>query len=228
VTTSDYFKERPEITALIPSETRRLIDVGCGTGLVGAAIKRAFPAIQVFGVEPSKQSAEQATRVLDDVWCGTADGLQDGRWPAPDCILFADSLEHMPDPLAVLIRFQRLLEAGGTAVLSIPNVLHHSASFGLLRGRWDYTDSGVLDRTHLRFFTRDTALELVRNAGLEPIDVRRVLTYPRGFSGTLLRLVTWPRRWLESRRGIRGSGFFLLDLCTIQYLILATKPGPAK
>ena len=220
-----YFKERPEIMALIPSDARRVIDVGCGTGLVGAAIKRARPDLQVFGVEPSPEAAGQAKQVLDDVWVGSADQIERANWPAPDCVIFADSLEHMREPLPVLRQFQSLLEPGGTAILSIPNVLHHSASLPLLRGRWDYTDFGILDRTHVYFFTRDTALELVAQAGLEVTELTRVINYP---SHTLwrffLKLVTLPRRWLEARRGVKGEGFYWLDVCTMQYLIRARKP----
>jgi SAM-dependent methyltransferase len=83
----------------------------------------------------------------------------------PDIIICADVLEHLRDPWTVLAWLRTLPAPGGRAVISVPNIAHWTARRALLRGRFDYTDFGLLDRTHLRFFTRATAAELARRAG---------------------------------------------------------------
>jgi SAM-dependent methyltransferase len=85
---------------------------------------------------------------------------------APDLILFLDVLEHLVDPAAVLSRFASRLAPGGAVIVSVPNVAHPSVVLPLaIRGQWTYADAGILDRTHLRFFTHKTAMELVESGG---------------------------------------------------------------
>ncbi len=148
---------------------RTVLDVGCGIGLNGAAAKRR--GAHVTGVEIAPESAERARAVLDEVLSfditrddAVAQGLGKRRF---DLILFGDVLEHVSDPLAVLRRFVPYLEEEGHVVVSLPNVAAWTIRLQLLRGRFAYTKSGILDDTHLRFFTLDSALALVRDAGLE-------------------------------------------------------------
>jgi trans-aconitate methyltransferase len=219
-----YFRERSEITRLVPFEARCVYDVGCGAGHIGAALKRERREIRVFGVEPDGAAAAEARQVLDEVFAGTADALDLERWPAPDCIIFADSLEHMNDPWATLARYAALLPRGGSAIVSLPNLLHHPAPFSLLKGRWDYSDAGILDRTHLRFFTRATAHELVEGAGLRITHVERTFSYPSDpLLRVLLKTLAAPQRWRESKRGVGRSGVSWLDVATMQYLFCAQK-----
>jgi SAM-dependent methyltransferase len=147
----------------------RVLDVGCGIGLNGeAARKRGAHVTGIEIVPESRREAEKRLHeVLDvdiesDASCDA--GLGDRRF---DLVLFGDVLEHTKDPLATLRRLSRFLEDEGHVVVSLPNVAAWTVRLGLLRGRFDYAKSGILDDTHLRFFTRDSAVRLVEEAGLE-------------------------------------------------------------
>jgi O-antigen biosynthesis protein len=191
-----YGYARPEVCALVPTSAKRVLDVGCAGGALGRALKSERPGIEVRGVEPVAEQAERARAWLDDVHAGTE---IPSEWPRPDCIIFADVLEHLVDPWTAVKNARSLLQPGGTLVVSVPNVLHHSVVSELVRGRFDYRDAGVLDRTHLRFFTEKTAREMIEQAGFHIERMERVLEPPSG----ILRRVT-PK-----------------TLATVQYLFVA-------
>ena len=148
---------------------RTVLDVGCGVGLNGAAIKRT--GARVTGIEIVPRSIERARAVLDEVL--SADINSDAALHAAlgsrrfDLILLADVLEHTVDPRAVIERFLPYLELDGQVLISLPNVAAWPVRLGLLAGRFDYQSSGILDDTHLRFFTRESAARLCESAGLE-------------------------------------------------------------
>jgi trans-aconitate methyltransferase len=135
-----YEKQRPEVASAVPAGARRVIDVGCASGRLGAYLKAERPGIEVRGIEVVADAAARARQVLDDVVHGTAEGELPEHWPTPDCVIFADVLEHLVDPWTVLATWSTRLAARGTLVASIPNVLHRSVVRGMLHGRWDYTD----------------------------------------------------------------------------------------
>ncbi len=221
-----YYKARPEVLALVPKDAKVIVDVGCGSGILGQAIKASNQACVVYGIEPFDSAAAQARAVLDDVLVGTAEDPWPSGWSSPDCIIFADTLEHMVDPWAVLSASAQRLKPDGCVVLSVPNVAHHSSLAPLLfRGQWNYVDQGILDRTHLRFFVRKTVFELTEKAGLEIEVVRRQWAWPGGFPGTLLRIASFFQKVAEGRAGIRREGRSLLDHATLQYLIRARPPA---
>ena len=217
-----YGHSRPEVAALVPKGARRVVDVGCGAGALGRALKAERPELQVRGVEIVAEQAARARSVLDDAVVGSAEQPMPSGWPAPDCVIFADVLEHLVDPWSVLKHWRRALAPGGALVVSIPNVTHRSVVAGLSRGRWDYRDAGILDRTHLRFFTRETAIELVEQAGFRVVRMERLIDM--WGDGPLKKpLVQWLHRpvdgamrssaWLDPRAAIA-------DLYTVQYLIV--------
>jgi 2-polyprenyl-3-methyl-5-hydroxy-6-metoxy-1,4-benzoquinol methylase len=147
-----------------------VLDVGCWAGAAGAFLQRERGVV-VDGVEPECQMADRAARHYRFVYRSTIERalneLIAERRHHYDSLLFLDVLEHLVDPRQVLDASRELLRPGGRALVSIPNVAHWSLRYGLLRGSWHYRDNGLLDRTHLRFFTRSTALELARDAGWE-------------------------------------------------------------
>jgi len=161
---------------------RTVLDVGCGIGLNGAAAKRK--GAHVTGIETDPRALEQSRTRLDEVIAvditdaaavrralGPADGdaLAKGESAGRrfDAILFADVLEHVADPAAVLARMLGYLADEGHVIVSLPNVAAWTVRLGLLAGRFDYRASGILDDTHLRFFTLESAKRLVESAGLE-------------------------------------------------------------
>ena len=213
---SEYYgHERLEVVALVPKSAKYVVDVGCGAGGLGRALKRQRPGVEVRGIEIVPEQAERARTVLDDVRIGGAEEGLPSDWPRPDCVIFADVLEHLVDPWTVLRRWREVLAEGGSIVVSLPNVGHREVVSGVLRGRWDYQESGILDRTHLRFFTRATAIELIEGAGFRIVRFERALDH-RGHS--LRRLA---KRWLLPARSLSTPADLVADLHTVQFLLVA-------
>ena len=165
-----YIGRRSDVERLLPPGVHSVLDVGCSVGALGASIKASTGA-QVTGIEYSPAMAAEAEKVLDRVFVGDATAVIDGtalEGMQFDAIIFADVLEHLPDPWLVLRRAVRLLGPGGRIIASLPNIRHLSTIYHLVvLGYWPYRDRGIHDRTHLRFFTRRNVLELFRSANLE-------------------------------------------------------------
>lgn len=143
-----------------------VLDAGCGFGTTSQRIRAA--GNRVTGVESNPEAVRLAEERLDEVIDAdlqNVDALGDRRF---DVIIFADVLEHLAWPASVLKRYVQFLKPHGSIIVSLPNVGLWSVRLGLMFGRFHYVDSGVLDRTHLRFFTRSSAVQLLRDAGLEP------------------------------------------------------------
>jgi methionine biosynthesis protein MetW len=147
----------------------RVLDVGCATGYLAAELARR--GCDVVGVELDPVAARQARAICRDVVVGdldapdTREAVQRAVGGGVDVVICADVLEHVRDPWAVLAWLRTLLRPGGHAVVSIPNIAHWTARRAVLRGRFDYRDHGLFDRTHVRFFTRATARDLAHRAG---------------------------------------------------------------
>jgi 2-polyprenyl-3-methyl-5-hydroxy-6-metoxy-1,4-benzoquinol methylase len=203
-----YERARPEILAHVPASARRVLDLGCATGATGAALKARQPA-SVVGIELEPEYAAEAARRLDEVIAGDVETVSaGGRF---DALIAADVLEHLKDPWTALRRYAALLEPGGAAVVSLPNVGHWSTYANLARGTWPRRPEGIFDATHLRWFTLRDARALLLQAGLEPTAVTR-------------------RAWILSRGSrldplaaplLRVPG--LRTLVTFQYVIAARR-----
>ena len=133
---------------------------------------------RVDGAEIDPEAARQAEQICETVWVGDLEHLDVDELGTYQVILFGDTLEHLADPAALLRRLRPKLEPGGALVVSIPNVANWTMRLRLLAGRFDYTDRGILDRTHLRFFTKRTALHLVRSSGFEIERVQAAVPVP--------------------------------------------------
>ncbi|HWH30183.1 MAG TPA: class I SAM-dependent methyltransferase [Mycobacteriales bacterium] len=162
------------LIAQLVGEGRRVLDVGCATGYTAQVLRGLGCTVQ--GVEYDPAMAEAARPHLDRIEVGDVEAMDlvglfgEG---SVDVVVFGDVLEHLRDPGAVLERCRPLLAPGGSVVASIPNVAHGSVRLALLDGRFEYTETGLLDRTHVRFFTRDAVLALLRGAGYVPVELRR-------------------------------------------------------
>lgn len=159
-------------------QDKRVLDVGCWTGDVGRVL--AGRGCTVTGVEIDPEAAAVAEKVLDKVVVADIDGapLSTLVEPGFDVIVFADVLEHLADPQAVLEDARSLLAPGGQVVISIPNVTHGSLRLALLQGRWRTTDTGLLDRTHIKFYSRTGLVTLLNDAGYAVEDLRGTTADP--------------------------------------------------
>jgi len=144
----------------------KVLEVGCSTGYFGAKLRQL--GHHVTGVELDSNSAALAQPVLDEVHCTSIEKFY-AEYPDRkfDIICFGDVLEHLYDPRDVLERSAKQLVQGGHIVCSVPNIGHACIRGTLLEGEWNYSDLGTLDRTHIRFFTKKTLIELFQSASLE-------------------------------------------------------------
>jgi 2-polyprenyl-3-methyl-5-hydroxy-6-metoxy-1,4-benzoquinol methylase len=199
-----YTHVRVDIAPLLPAEARRIVDVGCGSGATLGWLRTLYPTAYTIGLEGNaalrselEQNATEA-HILD----------LNGELPdlkSPDLMLFLDVLEHLPQPEAVLRRFVAQLALGGTVIVSVPNVAHLSVALPLLfKGTFTYQDAGILDRTHLRFFDKQSVLALLGDAGLA---VDQTFVSLHGRKSRLIDLVTFgaARSQLATQFIVRGG-----------------------
>jgi SAM-dependent methyltransferase len=201
----------------------RILDVGTAEGYVGQALRRMGFA-DLTGVE--RDAALAAAARAGGAYASVI-GLDLERDPLPwpegrfDVVVCADVLEHLREPAAALRRLVPLLAEGGWLVASIPNAAHWSMRAGLLFGRFDYADSGLLDRDHVRFFTRRSAAALLRAAGLAIArEAATPLPIAHWCTGSA---ADWVWRGVErldwTLAGLRPS------LCAYQFLFLTQRSG---
>ncbi len=197
---------RQEVLDLIPVGARSVLDIGCGAGGFGRGLRMREPAVRIVGVEAV---AESAQRARDNGYDLVVEGYFPERAAALeeefDLIVLNDVLEHMVDPWSALSATGPLLRTGGHVVASIPNIRYFPVVVDLVRrDRWTYSDWGVLDRTHLRFFTETTMRQMFEDAGFEVLDAMGV--------NSAFDLAKWRR--LRFLRGRTGSAEFMQYVVT--------------
>jgi 2-polyprenyl-3-methyl-5-hydroxy-6-metoxy-1,4-benzoquinol methylase len=162
------------VVELVP-EGSSVLEFGCATGYMSDVLAQRRRC-RVTGVELDPQAAAAASAFCERVVVGDAetldlnDHLGDERF---DAVLFADVLEHLRDPAAMLRRARPFVAEGGAVVASIPNIAHISVRLALLGGEFRYRDLGLLDDTHLHFFTRASIVDLFESAGFVVSTWRR-------------------------------------------------------
>lgn len=166
---SYYENPRHEMLPFVPAGARAILDIGCGAGAFAGLVKgrSAETPPEIWGIEMDPTAAALAGRNLDRVMVGDAHTILPGL-PTEhfDCVVLNDVLEHLLEPGDLLARLGPALKPEAVLVASIPNVRYFFNVVDLaVHGRWDYTDEGILDRTHLRFFTRGSMIRMFQEAG---------------------------------------------------------------
>ena len=211
----DYFsRARTEIEPHLPVSVNRMLDVGCGDGATSAFVKSVPSVAWAGGVEVNAAAAKRAEGRLDAVWCADVEQFELGRNVPPaslDLILCLDVLEHLVDPWSVVKQLSALLAPNGRLVVSVPNIRNWKFVVKLLfRGDFRYRDAGLLDRTHLRFFVRQTAVELAEAGALSVAWIGNAHPWKASDMRAILSRLSLGR---------------LDDLMIKQYIVVATRAG---
>lgn len=203
--------ERTEIVPFIPADASRVLDVGCASGGFGAALRRARPDVrELEGVEPLQSEAVVARQ-------GAYDVIHDGCFPEAlsaatrefDGIVMNDVLEHMIDPWGAIDSARDFLKPEGWIVASIPSIQYLPIWWGVFRGTWEYADEGTLDRTHLRFFTRSSMMDLFKGAGFDVVlatGINSLFGHPRYRRAKFLNRVIGDRQFVQFVIVARSQG----------------------
>ncbi|GAC44154.1 bifunctional glycosyltransferase family 2 protein/class I SAM-dependent methyltransferase [Paenibacillus popilliae] len=170
----------------------RILEVGCGCGASLLKLKNEYPLVELYGIELNESAACMAA-LIANVESGNIETIE-LTYPEQffDYIILGDVLEHLYDPWKVLTDISRCLKEEGNVLASIPNVMHFSLIRNLLNGYWTYRDSGLLDRTHVRFFTFYEICKLFKEAGFESVACKLVvLTNTKEDEAFIKELCQW-------------------------------------
>lgn len=183
---ADYYsRPRDDLFRLIPKTPGLVVlEVGCGEGQLGRRLKECNQI--VYGIERDPSAARVAASVLDRVYAGNAEefefNLSDEFF---DTIILGDVLEHLVDPWGLLAKTKKYLAREGIIISSIPNLQYFPILWDLIRGRFKYQAHGILDRTHLRFFTAKEVRKLFSGAGYKIINEPRIFPYKKKWARNL-------------------------------------------
>lgn len=205
-----YFaRARTEILSLLPQHAPQVLEIGCGNGATLAWLKANGVAGHTTGIELAEHMAPAAQKNVDRLITGNVEAILEAHASDVeyDLVLCLDVLEHLVDPWEMMRKIAHVLKPGGRVVCSIPNVRHFSVLLPLIfKGQWRYEEVGILDRTHLRFFTKTGAADLMKTGGLRITTIKPNIHV--GSKSHLARIL---------------SLGLLTDFCSVQYLISAQK-----
>lgn len=215
---SDQFGVHQRIITLVKPKIK-ILEIGCASGYLSEQLTKKGCIIS--GIEINPREAEKATRFCQEVVVGDVES------PATlkkiketfDLIILADVLEHLRDPESVLGRLLKFLNEEGRVIISVPNIAFLTNRLLLLKGQFDYTEWGVMDKTHLRFFTRDSITTLIKRCGLEieKFDYIANFTQLPLFMQTLYPIFGNRGWWRKLEYKIAG---FWTEGLAVQFLIL--------
>jgi 2-polyprenyl-3-methyl-5-hydroxy-6-metoxy-1,4-benzoquinol methylase len=203
---ANYFSNiRNDLISEIDFGPNIILEVGCGNGATIAKLKADGHAIFVAGIEMVAKKELLEKNIIDKIIIGNIEEIElpfeEGFF---DIIILGDVLEHLIDPWSTLDKLKKYVKINGKIIISMPNVRNWRVLLSLIfMGNWDYNKSGILDKTHLRFFTKNGMKLLIKNSNLKLIKI-----YPANIKGFLI-----------SKLKIN----FLEEYLTSQYIIVAVK-----
>jgi len=165
------------ILSRVPKTTQRLLDLGCGSGTLGKQIKQNITC-EILGVTFSEEESALASQTLDSIIVGDLNSFSTEKLGRFDCIICSHILEHLYYPQDFIIKLHSNLTIDGVLVVALPNVLHWKQRWEFIRGRFRYTDGGLMDKTHFRFFDWETAHELLEQGGYQVVEAEADGNFP--------------------------------------------------
>lgn len=161
----------------VPKTAKRVLDIGCGSGSLGRHIKQDINC-EVVGVTYSESEAALAAKFLDRVLVRDLNNFDTSEVGYFDCVICSHVLEHLYHPQELLNRIRDRLTLDGILIVALPNVLHWKQRLEFLQGRFRYTDGGLMDKTHFRFFDWKTASELLEHSGYTVLEAEADGSFP--------------------------------------------------
>ena len=209
----------------LPAGMDRVLEFGCSAGMLGKAYKSQNPDTVWHGIEINKAAADNAKENLDAVWVLNANELKPNKTMLKepyDAIIYGDVIEHLIDPVKSMPAHLELLKSGGELIACIPNVQHWTVVKDLLQGNWDYRNAGLMDNTHLRFFTRKSIRKLLHKLQLTLIEQQRFSYENEAFAKRLHEKdeILDVLRLANQAAGLEFNEF---DFRTFQYMVRARK-----
>ena len=201
---------------------RKLLDVGAADGLLSRRLTEL--GWRVTAIEGDPALAQAGARYCERMITLNLDReIPVGEGPF-DVIVYGDVLEHLVDPLRVLVELDRCLAPGGFVIISVPNIAHLWIRLLLLLGRFDYLDRGILDHSHLRFFTERSLRAMLADAGLL---IERFTATPAPLYQILP--VSWHRRWVAATHSVNALiARKVRRLLGYQFIVLAHPKSAAE
>jgi len=200
----------------LPAQSR-VLDIGTASGTLARMCQSH--SLRLFGVEQNPDWAGLAAPLYEKMFVGSIQDVDDEFLAGHDVVVLGDVLEHLPMPEDVLQKLVSLQSSGATFIISVPNIANLWIRLGLLLGKFDYADRGILDRTHLRFFTRKTLLAMLKRRGLEIVSIR-VTPIPLELVSRFF--LSTPGRWIHALFAQLTS--LLPTLLGYQFVVTARKP----